>query len=203
MPRYLIGSSSFASTPSPGHPALQVGTGPFGGGGTPDYQGSSALGINMPAGYGGFLLDCQVGGVSKFLVDATAGIVTPSNFRIGNNFNLPGIIGDVASLTPYIQFSTAGTLIATSRVAADVPWTTRAVALATGNLLACQDSAPVTQFAIGNAGTGAAPKWALRVAPTANAESMAQAHVSGASTGKAIQVTDNTGTTIGWLDLRA
>lgn len=73
----------------------------------------------------------------------------------------------------------------------------------TGDLITVKDSTPTNHFAVANIGTGAAPIWCLRVAPTANTASMAQAHTAGANTGRGIQVIDNTGTSLGWLNLTA
>jgi hypothetical protein len=73
----------------------------------------------------------------------------------------------------------------------------------TADLLQAQDSGNHVQFGVMNSGTGGSPVWALRVRATANAESMAQAHVIGAATGKAIQVFDDAGTSLGYLALYA
>ncbi|MHB8409830.1 MAG: hypothetical protein ACYDHY_17385 [Acidiferrobacterales bacterium] len=84
-----------------------------------------------------------------------------------------------------------------------VPLTVQGVAGQTADLMRLEDNATNPQLAVMNAGTGAAPIWALRVRAIANAESMAQAHVVGAATGRAIQVFDDAGVSLGWLNLTA
>lgn len=64
-----------------------------------------------------------------------------------------------------------------------------------------KDSANGVQFAIGNVGTGAAPKWGLRVRAVANAESMAQSHALGSYTGRSVAVYDDAGVLVGWFPL--
>lgn len=185
------GTASFTTAPISGVPTLQLGTGTFGGGAQPDFQGISALGVNMASGYANNLFDFQVAGVSKGKLSSagsltlTGGITTNGTIAVGSN----AITGAVC--------------IFTANLVTNTPVIARGIASQTADLLSAQDSGPVNQFGVANVGTGASPVWALRVAPVANAASMAQAHAGGASTGKAIQVIDNSGTTIGWLQLLA
>jgi hypothetical protein len=97
----------------------------------------------------------------------------------------------------------AASTLAVAQQATSVPLAARGAASQTADLLQAQDSAAHTQFALANVGSGGAPVWALRLRGTANAESAAQAHTAGAATGKAIQVVDDSGATIGWLNLTA
>lgn len=76
-------------------------------------------------------------------------------------------------------------------------------ALQTADLFQTIDSAAHTQFGVTNKGTGVAPVWALKTRAIANAESMAQAHVIGAATGRAIQVMDDAGASLGFIPLYA
>jgi hypothetical protein len=205
MPRYFASSSSgstFTAAPTAGHPTIPIGTGTFAGGAAPDFQGTAALGVNMASGYASNLLDLQIAGVSQLAVGSGGGL-TSTNFKADSGGNFGGhTLGDMTGSTPYLLLQ-SNTITVLNRNAGWVNLTIQGFASQTADLFQAADSVPVNHFGIANKGTGALPIWALRVAPVANAASMAQAHVGGASTGKAIQVIDNAGTTIGWLQLLA
>lgn len=183
------GTSIFTTAPTAGSPTLAVGTGSFSGGGTPAFQGTAAIGVNMAAGYSNDLINLQVAGIPWFKVSSSA-VYIPPTIPFGAGGGIPQVFMGTGDL----RFGPGGT---TQSVYVLTP------ASQTADSFKTVDSGSVTQFGIANIGTGPAPIWALRVAPVANAASMAQAHVGGASTGKAIQVIDNAGTTIGWLQLLA
>ena len=183
------GIVSFTAAPTSGVPTLQMGTGTFGGGAQPDFQGIAALGVNMAAGYSNDLIRAQVAGSDIFRV------LSNGQMTISNAISAVAASGD-------ITFQPTMTRIRTQS-ATRLGLVIVGAALQTSDLLQNQDSGSVNHFGIANVGSGVSPIWALRVAPVANAASMAQAHVGGASTGKAIQVIDNSGTTIGWLQLLA
>lgn len=199
------GTQKFDSTPTAGKPSIAIGNSTFGGGAAPDFQGTAAIGVNMASGYTGNLLDLQIAGTSLLSVDHLGSVFTSKNVLVagGGALFTSFIIAGETNAGVFMASSQTGWTLTNRDTPGNVPFTITGMALQTGDLLALVDSVTVTQFGIANAGTGVAPKWALRIAPTANAESMAQAHIIGAATGKAIQVVDNAGTTIGWIPLNA
>lgn len=194
------GTSVYNTAPTAGHPTFQVGTGLFGGGATPNFQGTSAIGLNMASGYANNLIDLQIAGVSFFKVSNFGVVTASSNITTTGNVQAPVYASSGGSgFTSGFQVPA----VFTAPGAANSVLVARGSASQTADIFQVQDSGPTNQFAVANVGSGAAPVWALKVAPVANTASMAQAHVGGASTGKAIQVVDNTGATIGWLQLLA
>ena len=194
------GTSTFTAAPSAGSPTLPVGTGSFAGGAAPAFQGTSAIGLNMASGYANNLIDLQIAGASKFKIDQFGQVTAASNigtpFAVqGSSYASSGGSGFTSGFQVPAVFTAPG--------AANSVLVARGSALQTADIFQVQDNGPTNQFAVANVGSGAGPVWALKVAPVANAASMAQAHVGGASTGKAIQVVDNAGATIGWLQLLA
>lgn len=199
------GAQKFDSTPTAGKPSIAIGNGTFGGGAAPDFQGTTAIGVNMVPGYTNNLLDLQVNGTSLLSVDYLGSLFTSKNVLVagGGALFTSFIIAGNTNAGVFMASSQTGWTLTNRDTPGNVPFTVAGMALQTGDLLDIVDSVPVTQFGIANKGTGVAPKWALRIATTANAESMAQTHIIGAATGKAIQVVDNAGTTIGWIPLNA
>lgn len=194
------GTPIYNTAPTAGYPTFQVGTGLFSGGAAPNFQGTSAIGVNMASGYAGNLLDLQIAGVSKFSISQFGVLTATSNIVTSGNVQAPVYASSGGSgFTSGFQVPA----VFTAPGAANSVLVARGSASQTADIFQVQDSGSTNQFAVANVGSGAAPIWALKVTPVANTASMAQSHVAGAATNKAIQVVDNTGATIGWINLTA
>ena len=82
------GSRFFNSILSATSGSVSIGSGGFSGGGAPNFNGSSGgteLAINATSTFSGDVADFQVGGVSKFRVDAVGNLVLAGSVNIPNN----------------------------------------------------------------------------------------------------------------------
>jgi len=126
IPASLLNVSA-APTASANFGLFSLGNGGWAGGGAPNFTGSAAgteVAVNSAAGFGGNLMDLQVGGVSKFSIDAAGNVVqvggiSSTTFSGTGNITTTGNISTTGAGT----ITANGTMLASAGTASTSPTT--------------------------------------------------------------------------------